>query len=130
VPLDLVWRVPERREAEARLYVALRLMRVGGWLHLVVCCTQLGPTFVGLQLAPDAREDDAQLWASAFERRYRVDASVDDLLGSPWRWSEIFLDGGVGAFLERYEWQQHKRRVTWVDAGEGWPGGKPRRRKE
>lgn len=106
--VELAWRHPDRREVEIRLYVALRMVHLRGWRRLVVCCAFQGPVFVGVELAPETPEDDAQAWAALFHRRYRVPMTVDELTADASRWSELYRDGGVGAFLNGYAREQER----------------------
>lgn len=104
--VQIVWRVPERREVEIALYVWLRMVHVAGWRRLVICCPLTGATFAGIELAEQASEADARDWARLFDRRYRTTLTLDDLLQDPARFTELYIDGGVGAFLRRYEDEQ------------------------
>jgi hypothetical protein len=110
VAVQLVWRHPERREAELALYVAFRMVRVPGWRHLLVAMDRRDAAWVGIELAPNARENDARDWAGLFHERYRVEATIEELLADPRRFKELYIDGGVGAFLNEYE--------RWVEARE------------
>lgn len=101
--VQFVWQRRERRDLEIALYVMLRHMHVAGWRHLLVAGSLLGPWFLGVEMSPDAREDDAHTWAALMDGRYRVETTIADLLAEPTRFTELYIDGGVAAFLAGYE---------------------------
>lgn len=108
MPVQFVWRHPDRREVEIRLYVALRMVHLRGVQRLLVGCVSRGQVFVGVELAPETPEDEARAWSTLFERRYRVAATIDELAADAGRWSELYQAGGVGAFLNGYEREQER----------------------
>lgn len=101
--LQFVWRHPDRREVERTLYVQLRMVHVRGWAHLLAAQEPRGHTWAAVELAPTAGEEDARDWALLFARRYRVETTIEALLAEPRRFSELYLDGGVQAFLRGHE---------------------------
>lgn len=103
--------------------VQLRMMHIGGWRHLVVAQETPGKTWLAVEMAATAREDDARDWSTLLPARYRVETTIDALISEPWRYSELYIDAGVGPLLNRVEWEQYKRRETWVDIHNGPPKG-------
>ena len=103
------WRHTSRREVEIALYVALRMVHLPGRSLLAVLCEPDGHTWCCVELAAAASEADARDWSQLLERRYRVDVTADELLATPWRFSEVYLNAGVGALLNDVERQQVER---------------------
>lgn len=94
------------------LYITLRMVHLRGWRRLVVAVEQLGATWLAVELAPEASEADAQAWAATLDGRYRVAMTLDELVSSPGRWNQLYVDGGVGAFLNGYERQMERDEET------------------
>jgi hypothetical protein len=107
--LQLVWRHPDRHEVENALYVMLRMVHVRGWQRLAVLCERDGHTWCCVELTPACSEADARDWSQLFDRRHRRDVAIDELLADPWRFPEIYLNGGVGPLLDEVERQQLER---------------------
>ena len=110
--VQLVWRHPSRREVELVLYVTMRMVHLRGWRRLVVACERSGHTWLGIELAPETSEADAQAWASTLDKRYRRPESIEELLQLAGTWKELYVDGGVGAFLNGYERQMERDEET------------------
>lgn len=102
------------------LYVTMRMVHLRGWRRLVVACERSGHTWLAIELAPETSEADAQAWAQTFDRRYRVEMTMDALVAAPLRWSELYVDGGVGAFLNGYERQMERDEETRRRGRERW----------
>ncbi len=98
-----VWRHPERREVLLTLYVQLRMVHVRGWLHLLVAQEPRGSTWLAVTLAPSCSEEDARDWSRVLPVRYRVETTAEALLSEPRRFSELYMDAGVQAFLREHE---------------------------
>jgi len=103
VAVQLVWRVPQRERVAEVLYVTMRLMHVGGWRRVLVAQESRGACWCAVELDDQAREDDAATWAASFERRYRQDVTIDELMAGWQRFSEVYIDGGVGELLNQVE---------------------------
>jgi hypothetical protein len=119
-PLQFVWRHPDRHEVEIALYVQLRMVHVRGWRHLVVAQEPRGATWVCVEMAPETSEENARDWSSLFDARYRVPATLGDVLATPGRWSELYIDAGIARFLERHERQLERdadARRRWREGG-------------
>lgn len=117
--LDAMWcrccelrNLKDRREAADTLYVVLRMGRVRGWARLVVAWSMRRGTFVGVELAAGASEEDARTWASLFGARYRVSIEFGDLLGELERFDVVWMNGGVGELLDGLE-EEQRRREAW-----------------
>jgi hypothetical protein len=108
VAVQLAWRHTNRRDVEIGLYVSMRMMHLRGWQHIAVCCTVRGHVYVALELADTTPEDDAQAWATLFDRRYRIETTIAELLADVGRFSAVYIDGGVGEFLNAYEEETHR----------------------
>ncbi|MBF6606945.1 MAG: hypothetical protein IVW53_15365 [Chloroflexi bacterium] len=121
--LQFTWKHPDRHEVELALCVHVRMMHIRGWQHLVVAQQWRGATWVAVEMAPHAREDDARDWSQLLPARYRVETTIEALIGEPWNFSELYIDAGIGPLLSRVEWEQYKRRETWVDIHDGPPKG-------
>jgi len=108
---------------ELALYVTMRIVHVGGWRRVVVAIERRGAAWCAVELAAGAREDDAATWARTFDRRYRVATSIAELTAEPLRFSELYVDGGVGALLDEVERQLAEKdrlmREARRDAGNG-----------
>lgn len=116
--LTYVWRHPERREVLLTLYVQLRMAHVRGWSHLLVAQEPRGVTWLAVTLAPTCGEEDARDWSRALPARYRVAAAPDELLAEPRRFSELYMDAGVQAFLREHERELERAAETrrrWRD---------------
>jgi len=111
VAVQYVWKHPDRKEVQLQLYGQLRIAHVGGWVHLVVCCELLGRTWVGVELATTATERDARDWYGLLPPRYLVKLTIDELLAEPRRFAELYLDGGVRAFLNEREADDRMREL-------------------
>lgn len=110
--LQLVWRHPDRREVELVLYVTMRMVHLRGWRRVVVACERTGHTWLAVQLAPEASEADALAWSQTLDARYRRPETIEDLLALAGTWSELYVDGGVGTFLNAHERQMERDEET------------------
>jgi len=108
VAVVLCWRHPDRREVEIALYVSLRMMHLGGRGRTVVLCPARGGATLALELDESASEEDAQAWASLFHRRYRIETTIEELLAGVTRYGAVYMDGGIGEFLNAYEQEQRR----------------------
>lgn len=104
--LQYVWAHPDRHEVEELLYITLRMMHVRGWRHLVLVQPPRGRVFVGVELAPEANEENARDWSHFLAEQYRVPMTLDELLADPWRHAEVYVDAGIGALMNSVE-QRH-----------------------
>lgn len=107
--LGFVWRHHDRREVELALYVALRMVKVGGWRRLVFAHHWRRGTYAGIELAPDASEEDAHTWSRLFATRYRVNLTIADLLADVGSFEELYIDGGLRVVLAAVEEDQRRR---------------------
>ncbi len=94
------------------LHITMRMVHLRGWRRVVVAVEQLGHVWLGVELAPLASESDAQAWAATLERRYRRSESIEELLQLAGCWNELYVDGGVGRFLDGYERQMERDEQT------------------
>jgi hypothetical protein len=81
----------------------LRMMHVPGYRRIVVLQESYHHTWLAIEISDTASEEDARDWSSFFPARYRVQTTIEELLATPQRWSEIYIDGGVSAFLRAHE---------------------------
>lgn len=107
-----VWRHPERREVLLALYVQLRMAHVRGWAHLLVAQEPRGATWLAVTLAPTCGEEDARDWSRLLPARYRVPTTPDELMAEPRRFSELYMDAGVQAFLREHERELERAEET------------------
>lgn len=110
--VQLVWRHPSRREVELVLYVTMRMVHLRGWRRIVVAVERDEHTWLAIELAPETSEADAKAWATTLENRYRRKETIDELLAMAGRWNQLYVDGGVGAFLNGYERQMERDEET------------------
>ncbi len=94
------------------LYVTMRMVHLRGWRRVVVACEQLGHVWLAVELAPETSEADAQAWAATLDRRYRRTETLEELIALAGTWNELYVDGGVGRFLDGYERQMERDEQT------------------
>lgn len=110
--VQYVWKHRDRRELQRQLYVWMRMAHIPGWAHLLVAVEPLGRTFFAVELAEYATERDARDWSGFLPKYNRVQTTIEEMLATPRRFGELYIDGGIGAFLNEQEADDRMRELN------------------
>lgn len=91
-------RFVDRATARDHLDVLLQLRGLGLYERLAVVVTPEGRPIVGLELGPQATDREAERLRWLTRRGRPLEESISELLEDPWRWSEVYMMGGIQAF--------------------------------
>lgn len=96
--VELVWRFSSRQRAHDFLWALLSVGAARGWSRLLVVVDWREKVEVGMEFDELITEGSVE-WVSRLLGKERLPGvTLDEILGDPWAWHEVYLNGGVKAF--------------------------------
>lgn len=96
--VDLVWRFAGRQQAQDFLWALFSVGRSRGWARLAVAVDWQEKVCVGIRFDELITEGRVEWVTRLLERKRVRGVDLEWLLEDPWRWHELYLNGGVRAF--------------------------------